>query len=364
MDTEKKEMKQKSTAFTGNIYLFQAFDVGDDIDLEKIKNKQLLLRRPLAQPKYFKNYHVPLAVDLPHPHAHSSCLGAKLHSFGVIALVYKIPFSQTLQELREEINEIDQNYNEQSVADAGSIFKIIKPYIKQPRFFHLRSSYVLIQVDPQPESISVVKLKEEFGGGIASLLRFETESLSEFQMNEILEGAIGYYRGDLLIIDTEAAFLYDEDYTEILDLFEFANLQHLELQYYDKLLDQQLTAVYEREVKKLPYSAYLPLVGTLKTDTVSELGNMKVDISVITERLESNIRLASEPYYGEMYSLLLEKLDLETLKDSINKKLAIIYDISSVYQHKVDAAREDLLSVLVILLILIEVIIGLMHYFK
>ena len=29
------------------------------------------------------------------------------------------------------------------------------------------------------------------------ILRFETESLSEYQKNEILESAIGYYRGDL-----------------------------------------------------------------------------------------------------------------------------------------------------------------------
>lgn len=368
MNNQTKENNQKkeplkSPVFSGNFYLFHSFDVGDDMDLEKIKNSQVLLRRPLQQPKYFKNYHVPLGVELPHPHPHSSCISIKLHSFGVIALVYKIPFNQTVEQIRSEINNIDQEYNEQSVADAGSIFKLIKRFIKQPRFFHLRSSYVLIQVDPRPDT-TVLNLKEQLGSGIASLLRFETESLSEFQINDILEGAIGYYRGDLLIIDTEAAFLYDDDYDEMLDLFEFANLQHLELQYYDRLLDQQLTAVYEREVKKLPWSTYLPLIGTLKTDTVSELGNLKVDISVITERLESNIRLASEPYYGEIYSLLIEKLDLDTLKESINKKLSIIYDISSVYQHKIDTAREDLLSVLIIVLILIEVIIGLMHYFK
>lgn len=364
MNKQNNIQDQIRPSFTGDIFLFHSFDVGDDIDLEKIRDKQIFIKRPLDQPKYFKNYHTPLTIELPHPHQTSSCVSAKLHSFGVIALVYKIPFNQTLEELRSELNAIDQDYNEQSVSDAGSIFKLIKPYIKQPRFFHLRSSYALIQVDPQPKTMPVTKLKEEFKYTIASALRFETESLSEFQMNDILEGAIGYYRGDLLIIDTEAAFLYDDDYQQILDLFEFANLQHLELQYYDRLLDQKLTAAYEREVKKLPWTTYLPFIGTLKSDTVSELGNLKVDISVITERLESNIRLASEPYYAEMYSLLIEKLDLKTLKESINKKLQIVYDISSVYQHKVDAAREDLLSVLIIVLILIEVVIGLMHYFK
>ena len=85
-------------------------------------------------------------------------------------------------------------------------------------------------------TIDIVKLKEEFMGALLHrLLRFETESLSEYQKNEILESAIGYYRGDLIIIDTEAAFIYDDEYEEVLDLFEFANMQQLELQYFDRV---------------------------------------------------------------------------------------------------------------------------------
>ena len=46
---------------------------------------------------------------------------------------------------------------------------------------------------------------------------------------------------------------------------------------------------------------------------------------------------------------------------SINKKLNIISEIRSVYQHKIDAIREDLLSVLVIILIFIELVVGILH---
>ena len=99
---------------------------------------------------------------------------------------------------------------------------------------------------------------------LLSILRFETESLSEYQKNEILESAIGYYRGDLIIIDTEAAFIYDDEYEEILDLFEFANMQQLELQYFDRVLDQQLNVVYEREIKKLPFFHICPLLARSK----------------------------------------------------------------------------------------------------
>lgn len=352
----------KHHVFTGNIVIFHAFDVGEDMNLDAIKDQQLLVRRPLLLAKYFKNYHIPLAVELPHPHTSTRCQSAKLHNFGVITLAYSIPFSESLDELRSHINGIDDEYREQSVIDAGNLFKRIKPEIVQPKFFNLRKSYVLIQVDPDP-AIDIIKLKEEFGSTIASLLRFETEFLSEYQKNEMLQSAVGYYRGDLIVIDTEAAFIYDDEYEEVLDLFEFANMQQLELQYFDRLLDQQMSVVYEREITRLPWRAYLPFIGA-RRDPIGDLGKLKVDISVITERLENSIKLAGEEYFSEIYALLVENLDIRNWKESINRKLDIILDVRTVYENKVDALREDLLSTLIIVLIFIETVVAILAYMK
>lgn len=365
MNTDNNTQLDKQKIFSGNVFIFYSFDVGDDIDLEGIKNSQVLFRRPLVLSKYFKNYHIPVEVELPHPHTSTRCISTKLHNFGVISLAYKIPFSQSLESLREEINIIEEEFREQSITDASIIFNKIKNYIKQAKFFHLRNSYVVIQVDFEPELTDTIKLKQDYGSLIASILRFETELLSEYQKNEILDGAIGYYRGDLIIIDTEAAFVYDDEYEELLVLFEFANLQLLELQYFDRVLDQHLNEVYEQDkVRKIGYSTYLPLVSVVKGDPVAELGKLRVDISVITERLENSIKLAGEAYYSELYSVLVSKLEIANWRDSINRKLDIIKDIRTVYENKVNIIRDDLLSVLIIILIFIEVIIGILHYLK
>jgi len=349
--------------FTGHIHIFQAFDVGDDINLNEVKEKQLLLRRPLMLSKYFKNYHTPLEVELPHPHTSSRIKNAKLHAFGVVSLVYKIPFSQTLEELRGEINSIINEYNEQSVVDAGAIFNKIKSEMKKPKFFHLRTSYVLIQMDPVP-GIGTEKLKTEHGSMLASTLRFETVRLSEYLKNEILDSSVGYYRGNLIVIDTEAAIIYDEDYEDVLDLFEFTNIQQLELQYFDRTLDQQLNTVYERGVQKITYSSFLPFVGGIRKDPIAALGKLKVDISVITERIENSIKLVGEEYYSEIYALLVEKLDIRNWQASIGRKLNIIFDLRSVYESKIHDIREEILTVLIIILIFIELVVGIAHYLK
>ena len=359
MKTKEKVAASNQQEFSGNIFIFHAFDIGDDIDIEGIEASKKIQKEPLNLPKYFKNYHQPLQVELPHPHDTSSCMGVKLNSFGSLSLTYKIPFQDSFTDLKETVDTLFDKYQEQSVSDAATLFKKIKKYIKQPKFFHQHTAYLLIQLDASNDSISTENLKKEYGSTIASLLRFETEHLSAYQRNEILENDIGYYRGDLLIVDIDAAFVYDEEYEELLYLFEFANVQQVELKYFDRVLDRQLNAIYERKVKPFHWQTYLPFIGTkLGGDPVGELGRLKVEISVITEQLENSIKLAGEPYFSEIYSKLVEKLDLVGWQNGIDRKLDIIKDIRTVYQSKIDHIREDLLTVAIIVLILVELIVA------
>ena len=354
---------QENHIFSGNIFIFHAFDVGYDIDLEKVKASSSIIARPLILPKFFKNYHVPLKIDLPHPHSSSRYNRAHLYAFGALSIMYKIPFQSSLEKIRTELEKIDNTYREQSVDDAYSIFKKIKKHTTHPHFFYIRSSYLVVQINTEPTLFNGEKLRKQYGNIITSMLRLETETLSKRQKEEVLDSSMSYFSNDLIVIDTEAAFIYDPDYEDILTFFEFGNIQQLELRYFDRLLDKQLNVMYEEPHKKIPLTSYLPLFGIGSSkDPVRELGQLKVDISVITERLESSIKLAGEPYFSELYALIVQELDLQQWRDSIDKKLAIILDIRSILQHKIDSIREDLLSILIIVLIFVELIVALLHY--
>lgn len=349
--------------FSGHIYIYHAFDVGDDINLEKVEKLRTIKTIPLSLPKYFKNYNAPLAIELPHPNESARCISCKIYNFGAISLTYKIPFSETLENLRKEFYDIYYQYQEQSVVDVKLVFKKIESYVTQPKFFHTRSSYNIIQVNPEPKKIDLPQLQKQFGALIASTLRFETESLSEYQKNEILDSAIGYYRGNLVIVDTDTTFIYDDEYDDLLAFVEFANLQQLELHYFDRLLDQKLNKIYESGgTQRIPFLAYFPFLDTLASDPVATLGKLRVDISVITERLEGSIKIAGDPYYSEFHNQLRKKLDLTSWQQSIERKLNIIKDVLVIYQHKTDVIRENVLEMLIVILIFIELVIGLLHY--
>ena len=352
-----------SRIFSGNIHIFQAFDVGEDVDLEQIKQTPSIVRRPIAPSKYFKNYHKPLSIELPHPHSTSFCECVKIYPFGVIALHYKIPFESTFETLRHDIVELDNEFREQSVSDASVIYRVIEKSIKKPTFFHISKSYNVVQIKTS-EDLPGTLLAEQFGGTIASILRFEDEQLAEHKKNEILKRAFGYYRGDLIITDTEAAFVYDDEYEDTLDLFEFVNIQHLELQYFDRVLDKHLTQAYNKGTLPITIKEYLPIWGSFKITGIDNLDAIKVEISVITERLENSIKLTGEPYYSELYKALSTALDLENWKISIERKLEIVRDISSLYESRANTVREDFFSILIIILIFIELVIAIINFWR
>jgi hypothetical protein len=348
-----------SPLVSGNIFIFQAFDVGEEIDLKTIAQNRLVTPVQHALPKYFKNYHIPLSIVPPTIQGNGyRCEHAKLHNFGAISLRYRIPFETTLEDLRTLLVTTDEQYAEHSLRDAETIFNRIQSSVKQPRFFQGRNDYVLIQMNELPGGNDLGTVKQEYGHLLASLLRFETESLSEHVRDEILSDAFSYYHKDLIIIDTQAALLCDNEYDEVLDLFDFANVQHLELQFFDRILDTKLNLAYEQDRKSPPLRSYLPFIGMMVSDPVGELSRLKVDISVITDRLETSIKLAGEAYISQLYEVLSEKLDLANWKESIGRKLAIIHDIGSIYEHKLEVIREDLLTCSIIVLILLELIMG------
>ncbi|HAU30278.1 TPA: hypothetical protein DCW54_01450, partial [Candidatus Dependentiae bacterium] len=83
------------------------------------------------------------------------------------------------------------------------------------------------------------------------------------------------------------------------------------------------------------------------------------EISVITERLENTIRLSDEPYYSELYEALSKSLDLTNWKESIEKKLSIIKDLSDLYENRSEVIRGDMFNTLITILIFLELLVGL-----
>ena len=288
---------------------------------------------------------------------HEACEQACIYNFGAISLRYCFNFKSSLKTVNKFISENASLCAQQSIEDARIIFNLIRSSINGSRFFHMNETYSLVQINPI-KTITPQIFKHKYSFEIATILRSEKDFLSEHKKNEIIDSALTYYRGALLIVDCNSSFIYDDDYLDLLEIFDFANIRHMELQYFDRTLDKQLNFVYDRQPYKIPYKAYFPLFGLISFDPIGELAKLRVDISVVLERLWSIIKFSDEPYYIEVYALLTKKLDFASWERSIDKKLEIINHIVAVYDHRVSSIRDDVQNILIIVLILIECILA------
>ena len=364
IEHEQEIVMNAETGLSGNILFFYAFDVGDDISIADIKKKRMIDARFAPVSPYFKNYHMPLIVNLEDCYSRKKrkenrddCIASKVHHFGVISLCYKIPFNTTFEGIKKILIENEKKYDIQSDQDCQIIFEAIHQSITQSVCYNLKNMYCAIQVNPLGKGTDPDTFKSMHGNNIVSLLRFETQNLSEYQAEEVLSSTTGYYGQDFVIIDNEASFIYDDDYYEALDFYEFANIQKLELQYFDRLLDKKLNYFYSQEAYKVPLNAYIPFFRGNALESVYGLAKLRVDISVITERLENSIKMAGEPFYEHLYSMLVGRLSLKAWKDSINRKMDIIKDVYAVHQDNLTTGRAEVLTVVIILLIAFESIL-------
>lgn len=358
---EKKNYLSNETIFSGTLYFFYGFDIGDDIDIKKLQETKNELFN-LYKSSLYKTYNKPILLNIKKMSLSQYCISSSLYSFGVISLRYAFPFSAPLEELKNIINREYDLAEKYSYNDAKAIFQEIKNLIREARFFNLSKSYVLIQFNTK-ESISPYEFKNHYAQEITSLLRFEIENLSEYKKNEILADAFGYYRGDLLIVDFNSALAYDSEYEDIVDIFEYANIKHMELQFFDRALEKQLNFSYDRQAFKVPLWAYLPIIG-MKFNPIAELARLRVDISVVCERLWSSIKFSDEPYYLEIYHMLHKKLEFDSWQKSIDKKLEIISHILETHEYKVSNMRHDVLNLLIIFLIFLETLLAVLHFFS
>jgi len=348
---------------TGNILLFYAYDIGDEINLGKVDSQGLISTYKISRSHYFKDYHIPLGFRLLEKKGgktieRTDVVLTKMHHFGVLSFCYKIPFEASFDQLKQRVIEVKDAYDKQSDIDARMVLHDINPVVTKPHFYNLKNDYFAVHVNPIEGRLSADEFQEVYGGKIASLLRLELLSLSEYQQDDILSSVTGYYGQDFIIIDSEASFVYDDEYFEAMEFFESANVQQLELQYFDSLIDKRLNYFYQQEPHKIPLRAYVPFVGRRLELPASKLARLRVDISVITERLEYSIKMTGEAYYSKLYSMLVEKLFLREWRDSINRKLEIIGDLQRVHQDHLDTIHEDMLTLVIIILIALEVVLA------
>lgn len=351
---------------------YRIFDVADSIDLERCR--ELLSRAgsgvrrvgfSRAGSAYVQLSNAPLAADLGGRQievlgrVRDVQLGVRLFDHGCLALVVRVPVDAD-QSLRQVTPFADELYDSKAIDllakdELTRLRTQLEPAFEKPHLWDQHEEYTVLLVkafDGNPTAQAV--LDEP---GLAELILGETASLSTRETREVLEHHHSYTTSDLVLMEWNAAFLYEPSGSEdIVDLLEIANAQLLELRYFDAVLDVELTRVYDGIDMNKGTILYSPYRKVLR-----ELMQTVIELSEFIERVENALKIVGDVYLARVYESAVLQLRVRQWTEQVSRKHRLLVQTYGLLKGEVDHDRSLTLEVMVVVLILLEILMALVQ---
>ena len=350
---------------SGAIRAFFVYDVADTIDLRLLETVggQGVARAPLqlrreASSEFIQYPVAPLIVRLPDIPEFGAIVRAKIYDFGVVSVRISVPFSGRWDDYAALSRRLrrDPRVETRARAALDVVLREISGALDEPHDA-LVEDYYVFEVDRFDEPVESGTLVAQAADPLAQLLLFEERPLVATEVAEALRVAFSYFRDDLVIVQWDAAFVYDrlEGAEAIVDILEFANSQLVEFRTYDARLDEELDAIYALQPGQ-PTRRFQR--GREAAERADRVRYLLVDILELTDRTSNALKIIGDAYYARLYRAASGRLGLADWQRQIDTKLRSVAEIYRVFQDQAQYVRSEFLEFIIIALIAVEAVIG------
>jgi len=350
----------------GKILIYRVFDLGPEIDLEKVEavfnenlkekfrldrkhNSSLIISK---SPTSIYLGKVSLSIR---DEIFEASLFCKVWHFGTASLSFHIPVIDTPWSRLEEYSaaldasvEID-DIAKRKVKEFQNHIKDALPELNQWETFEDYITFFVEEFsDPElkpaelPLKVDIPKL----------LLAEKKANLSHQLRSKIMESSFQYFDDDMVVVDWNSALIVKPSGSmDVALIIEFALNQLLEMRYYDEVLDEKLAQLYSSVVGRKK-----GLFSNEYSQLAEEAGQMYLEISEIFENIENSIKTVGDFYLATIFRNTTKRFKLDDWTRSINEKLSNLAEISKLLHSEVNESRNQSLEIIIIILIAIEVI--------
>jgi len=355
----------------GQVIALFAFDVGFEVSFEELD--RLLTSRPLPPlsqkkqtPPYLQYSKPPRTMNLGQIDPLFTAPGnirAMMFDFGVASIAYHwIIGADTASLPLQQLPQVAQDlYNRNLEMDARSrarqLMETIRPAITRPELSALVEDYYLFIIEELDQPWPSEDLLAKHGSTLAQVLRFEVQPLSQEQQEEALAQRMAYYQDDLVLVDWNAAIIYDRDSWDAANVLELLNVELLEARYIDAELDRRITE-YQRLMQK-PIKWALPF-QTPYRKTMQELAELRIESLVLAKRVENALKLIGDLYLARLHNAATARFYLPDWEAAISRKLDIIANFYQITNDRVRTAQSHILELVVIALIFLEILLAIL----
>ena len=239
-------------------------------------------------------------------------------------------------------------------ARVEELARTIGPSIYEYGLPDMLEDYMLFEFDWAPQQRGLERVLAEHGGELAQLLRAERSELSEQEFADALGTRVSFGPGDLALIDSNGAILFDDVPEDVRAVLEFANVQLLEMRFLDRQLDssldQALEALGRREWRRL----WMP---SAFDHDLAHISRLQVEAAILFERVSNALKLLGDQYLARVYQQASQRFRLSEWNAGILRKLDTLDGIYQKIQDRADTRRMEFLEWIIIVLILVSTVL-------
>ena len=143
-----------------------------------------------------------------------------------------------------------------------------------------------------------------------------------------------------------------ESPTDLIDLIEFANVQVLELRYYDRELTREMEKMYDDIEHADRLSQFRR--GRKYHAIMAKQMESYAEISEVIEKVNNLIKVTEDVYYARVYATVLKVLRSGLWSESVSRKIEVIQENYSMLSDEVRIQHSNFLEWIIIILIALE----------
>jgi hypothetical protein len=353
----------------GRVIALFAFDIGFEVELEQLSglpsSAPVQPLSPKKQTPTFLQYSKPpRVVNLGEIRPILSEAGraqVTVYDFGAASIAYQWPLAAGEQALSlADLPQLsrtlyDLNLESQARQQIQLFMEQIRSAIIRPELSPLVEDYYLFVIEGFDQPRSGADLLARHGSLIAQVLRFETQSLSLEQQEDALGQRLSYYENDLVVVDWNAAFVYDRDYHDTVNVLELLNVELLEARYIDGQLDRSIGDYQGLSVK---HRDWLVPFRTPNRKAIQALAELRLESLLLAERVDNALKLIGDLYLARVHAAAAQRLYLQDWESAISRKLDIIASLYQLLTDRVRTAQSQTLELVIIALILAEILMA------
>lgn len=344
----------------GTCFALYGFEVAYAIDLDLAErllagSERVRIKERRRAPGYFEYRPAPLRVTVQAeqhplgPWTTSPTAEVVVYDFGAVSVGFAIPLAGPLDELPALAERLSGNEALVAAArrEVDHLVAALGAAATRSHVPGVVEDYAIFQVVEFAEPCDPDDLVSVYAELVGRVLRAEDRPLAAQEVSEATALRLSFGPGDVAVIETDAAFVYDPEADDVRDVLELANIQLLEMRYLDQKLDETLDSAYEQLARRRG--------PRLSPPELRRLAGLQLDSAVLFEQVSNALKLIGDQYLVRVYGIAAQRFHLAEWDASIGRKLQTL---ESIYQKVTDRAatrRLELLEWIIIVLIAVSI---------